>query len=880
VPATIAGQAVRVVVTQPVTTSRTAVAPPGAVARPRLVRRIDAAGPGGVALVVAPAGYGKSVLLAQWASSHSELTICSLALGQDHDDAVVFANDLLGALEPVLADGEGLREHLQSGGGGLGAPFVRRLLAALGELERPAAIVLDDLHALSNEALLAEVDQLLRDLPPPVRAVVGSRSDPPFDVLDLHLRNKAVELRAADLAFDVAEAGELVSAVAGHEVGGQPLTSLVERTDGWAVGLQLAALSLDPRRDLDTAVAEFAGDDRLVVEYLTREVLDLLEPDVRHFVLATSVLPWLTAELCEAVLGEGGAQAMLEHLVARGLFLTPLDRRGRRYRYHHLFAELLCWHLRLHDGQLEARLRRSAAEWFRANGHMAEAVEQLLALGDTSDAFDLAVAEGPRRFERGESATLVRWLSEIAASERAREVEVGLNLLAAQCGGHDYAAAAETYRRLPRASARAGDLVAADALYASLVLHDLPADQVLAVTEPAMVLLEQIDHDAVADFLGVGGAESVQVILAFTDAVARMLRGDVGEAATLLERVMGLPGARYPAWRINALATLGLARAWTGHLVAAEQSARAALELAGAVGLSSHQSVAHAHLAMALVALERLEVDRATVPLDEAGRQAHRTGRRLLIDFEQHLLTRLDGLRGERAAALARVRSPSACTVEPELLARARRRIGAHLLLQEGEIARVRTIWSAGGRRPGPTQVDLELASPDRRAARRAVELWVPDARSPTEVVEHLLRAALVAEGEGDDTSARRRLGEAVGLAEEQSLRRPFVDAPGALHLLRSTRHGTSQTFVDETLAAARDASARRPANAALMEPLTDRELVVMAYLPTRMSNSEIAGELFVSINTVKTHLRNIYRKLDCADRDAAVVRASELGLL
>ncbi len=219
------------------------------------------------------------------------------------------------------------------GGGGL--------LRELEGLPRELVVMLDDAHVLTNSALSRDVGLLVAHLPENVRFMIGARWDPPLPLRQLRMEGRLVQIRATDLAFDVDEAQQLVATVAERDVSGEQIATLVRRTDGWAVALQLAAISLQRAPDVGAFVEAFAGNDRLVVEYLTEEVLDRQDPATRRILLRTSVLGWLSAALCDAVTGEGNADEMLDFLTTRSLFLSQIDTRGERFRYHHLFADLL-----------------------------------------------------------------------------------------------------------------------------------------------------------------------------------------------------------------------------------------------------------------------------------------------------------------------------------------------------------------------------------------------------------------------------------------------------------------------------------------------------------------------------------------------------------
>ena len=359
----------------------------------------------GVGLVVASAGSGKSVLLEQWAGARTDLCVCTVRLSHRHNDASVFAGAVLNALaaapQPIDAHLAGRRIV---GGDGLGEPFVEGLLAELQAQETDLVLVFDDLHLVTNTTLLSELEQLIERLPDNVRLVLATRWDPPMRLGWLRLEGRLVEVRGADLAFDRGEAAALLRSTSGTELSDSQAAILVDRTDGWAAGLRLAAISLEDTDDPTHFVEAFSGSDRLVVEYLTQEVFATLDSTTRRFLLLTSVLPWLSIDLCDAVTGGDDAATMLADLERRCLFVTRLDGGDSRLRYHQLFADLLRDQLRAEDPRLVDDLRWKSSQWLGANGHVEDAVEQLLAAGDHWSAFGMLLDHGQEIFERSESS--------------------------------------------------------------------------------------------------------------------------------------------------------------------------------------------------------------------------------------------------------------------------------------------------------------------------------------------------------------------------------------------------------------------------------------------------------------------------------------------
>lgn len=861
--------------------------PDSAVRRPRLERRLDRIPPGGLAVVAAPAGSGKSLLVRQWAGHRRPSGVVWMQLAAHHDDAVVLVSDLLAAMEEhAPAAPIGLRGLLPVGGARLGSELVDALIEALAQLDHEVVLVLEDLHLIANAAILEDLGDLVARLPPGVRAVATSRWDPPWTLHRMRVGGRLVELRAADLAFGLVDGHEMLTRVSGRDLSDEQVSMLVERTDGWAAGLQLAAISLQDADDIDLVVSSLAGTDRMIAEYLIEEVLDQQDPTLATFLLETSILDWFTPDLCVAVTGERSARDRLEELERRSLFLSPLDGKGERYRYHHLFADLLRYRLRRDAPELVDVLHARAARWLLQNGHLGDAVGHLLAAGDRDEAYRVIATEGHQWFERGESATLVRWLTTLAdlgGGLDTAPVEVVVNLLAAQVAADESTAAAETHRHLARRTDLSGGArVAADALHALLVFRELAPEESLRSAHSVRDALPLVDTGEVIDFLGLGGRDSVEIMALYAEGWSHFLLGDLVASADTLRVALGRPGADYPMWRIYAQGALALVCAWAGRCSEAASLANGAIGTADRFGTTRHEALTSPHLALALVHLDRLETEQAAVHLAHAaGQNRRRLASFIFFDLHRAIEARLIAVVDGPRRALAALREPCACVVEPPLLAEVNRALECHLLLRTGDRAEARVVIGEAGDGPiSASRVDLALAGPDLVEARRALDAWTPVVGDTRSVVARLLRSAAVLDAEGLTAMAGAAVGEAAATADIEKLRWPFLEVPAALHLLRHGPQSHAELLDPLLNGRAPALDTRAAAQDQLVEQLTERELVILAYLPGRTRNHEIAAALYISINTLKSHLRSIYRKLGVTDRDEAIHRATELGLL
>ncbi|HMN99337.1 MAG TPA: LuxR C-terminal-related transcriptional regulator [Miltoncostaeaceae bacterium] len=726
----------------------------GFVPRPELVARLEAqVAAHRLTVVSAAAGWGKTTLVVDWLAAR-EAPTAWVALDDSDNDPARFWRYVSEALGRA-----GIALDAQAVGALSGADATRELglteliNAVAGATER-TVLALDDLHAVNEPSIVDSLAFLVPRLPDNLRLVVTTRTDPPIGLARLRARGDLGEVRAGDLRFTGQEAARLLGDAIGAELPADEVERLRARTEGWAAGLYLAGLSLRGRDDAASFIADFAGDDRLVVDYLAAEVLEGQPRERRNFLLRTAILPRLTAPLCDAVTGREGSAAVLTGLERSNLFLVPLDSRREWYRYHHLFGELLRHELMLEAPGEVAELHRRASRWFESQGDMDEAIHHASAAGDLARAADL-IAGCWAGYERsGWTATTQRWMA-LLPDDRVR-ADPRLCL-----------AAALIAINLGRAQAAAPWL---DAAERAASLPGAPGDPRVVASDVA------------------AGRSLVALLSGDTPAAVAIGR----EALTLSEGIA-------PWSRAIACLALGIA------LHAADERDEAYPYLEEVAALAE---TAQAPAVVALSHLADTDLDRGDVALAEArARQA--------IDLASQ----------ERHAEY-----PHAA--------------GAH-----GGLARARS-------RQGDPAAAREFAD-------RAVDLARRGHSAPETAHAILVRAAVLAAA-GDPDAARADVDEA----------RAMLDgAVGAANLIRMA------ALVEQQLAGP-GASATGGGAAAVGGDLTDRELAVLRRLTGDGSAREIAADLFVSHNTVKTQMRAIYRKLGVATRDDAVATARERGLL
>ncbi|HVH24096.1 MAG TPA: AAA family ATPase, partial [Pseudonocardia sp.] len=389
----------------------------GWVARPRLLQRLRAGAEGELVLVCGPAGFGKSSLLADWLHGDRR-SAAWLSVDTGDNDPVRFWRHVAAALDgvrPGIADRAGAQltgAQLTGASSASLDAVVKTLVNELAAIPDEVALVVDDYHLIDAAEVHRSLEFLLDHLPSSLHLVMASRSDPPLPLARLRARGQLTELRAGDLRFTHGETAELLRRSVGRELPAGVVAALGERTEGWAAGLQLAALSLQGRSDVTRFVREFSGSHRFVLDYLTEEVLERQPEELRSFLLETSILERLSGALCDAVLGRGGSQRTLESLERASLFLIPLDERRRWWRYHHLFADLLQANLKRLYPQRVPELHRAAATWFERRGLPDCAIRHALAADDMTRAARLVEQHFEEQiWRRAEGATLVSWLA-------------------------------------------------------------------------------------------------------------------------------------------------------------------------------------------------------------------------------------------------------------------------------------------------------------------------------------------------------------------------------------------------------------------------------------------------------------------------------------
>ncbi|GAA1976223.1 LuxR C-terminal-related transcriptional regulator [Microbacterium pumilum] len=845
--------------------------PPHAVDRPELRARLDVGLDAPLTLVVAPAGSGKSVLLNQWAASLGDARVAWLDMSAADDDAVHVARRLLSELGAVDSRLSTLDVPLGAAGGGLGEEMIESLAAAFADVPAKVVVVFDDLHRVSNAEVVTDLWRLVDMLPPNTHFVFSSRVDLKLGWSRHRLQHGLVELRQAQLAFDPESAGRVIERILRRPVDPETAASIVERTEGWAAGIHLTGLSLRFRDDSAEFVDALAESDRLAIDYLSEEVLDALPAGRRRALLQLSVLEELNAGLVEVVGGVDGGAAFLRELEYESMFVVAVAGKPDHYRFHHLFRDLLRYRLRASDPGAESDLLALAAGWHTARGDTTSAIECLLAAKRWDGALDLIMARGREVYERGETATVARWLAMVPADVRAARVEAEM-LYGILEGMSGRAAIAEDILRgiLGDPGLPLGVELVARAYLAACVQFRPHPETYVQEGERALELLERVEGTVIPDLLHMSDQALLTTLVLASIGRGHFLLGDAERALEWLARSLASPGASYGAFRVGLLGSIALAEAWQGRLIRAAEFADEGLELARELSLLSHPGPADAYLARALVAIQRGEAEAGAFALHEGHVRAASNARVQLL-WVAHAESRLVDPDGTDVAAIPPTGTP------PPIVRSALRAI------TNRRLRRVGTFSPAGSQAEWSHLVFEDvaglLAARDPDGARTRLGAAEPAApASPSQTVERAILQSWLSDVDGHPAESRGFLTAALDAAEPEGLVYPFLSAGHHVEDLLRGLPGTPAGFRRAVLD--RFAPTTRPDAEQLTEPLTAREHELLAYLPSRLTNAEMAARCFVSVNTVKTHMAHIYRKLDAGGRDAAIARARELGLL
>ncbi len=858
----------------------------GRISRPRLVERLASCLSHRLTLVSAPAGFGKSSALAEWVQhttaprSATGPAVAWLSVDAADNDLAQFLSYVIAALQKVVPGvASDLVAPLRSPQPPTAEAVTTALVNELAAVPDSLVLVLDDYHVITSPAINGALAFLLENLPPNLHLVISTRSDPAIPIARLRSRGQVAEIRTEDLRFTPDEAAAFLRQTMGLALSFEQVEALDERVEGWIAGLQMAALSMRGREDVDDFIRAFAGTHRFIMDFMLEEVLAGEPEEVQAFLLQTAILTRLSGPLCDAVTGSSGGQEMLERLERRNLFVVPLDDDRRWYRYHHLFADLLQARLYQSGRDPVARLLLRAADWCERDGQIGEAVSYALTAKDYRRAAGLIARYWGPTVNNGEVEAVLSWLHALPEDIVRNSAPLGVAYcwilwLKGQIGAIEpHLVDAE----------RALGLVPGD-------LSPLTNAQLRSVILLALA----------AAYGGAGDLERA------VDACAETIHW-----SRLGRNASGLAGATY--WMVGMLRPLG-------RLRRADEVCREALHFVKEQGMARLPAAGLLHVVMSEVLLERNDLEAAEAQLARGAELGRWSGRLDAVRNAAPALVRLRQARQDVSGALAAIQEGEAALGEPpsplaraELLA-----LKATVLVRQGSLSEaaqcVEEAVHLAGRDRGRTgetvalaacRVHLAQCKPDQAVAQltRSLAAAEGDGRWGTAIEMRILRSLALAR-QGDTQGAQADLERALALAEPEGYVRLFIDEGEAMADLlrklaarpaRTSEGGSCSAQYLATLLAAFgapggtvlpsgterfDREAHSGQSPALIEPLSERELQVLRLMAEGLTNKEIAAKLIIALGTVKAHIHNISGKLGAQNRAHAVALAKELGLL
>jgi len=869
---------------------------PGLVTRPRLLARLNEGLNRKMILVSAPAGFGKSTLLADWLRS-IPLPAAWLSLDEDDNDLARFLTYLVAALQvldPSL-DNTAL-DLLKSPQPGLKKAALTALLNQIERIQTESVLVLDDYHCLQEADIHQAVDFLLTYLPPSLHLVISTRADPPLGLARLRAQGALLELRLADLRFSKQEALVFLSREILPPLTKREVSLLTTRTEGWIAGLQLAAISLRGKVDPGAFIRSFSGSNKYILDYLLEEVLQHQPPDVQHFLLQTSILERLNGDICVHLTGREDSRQLLADLERANLFLIPLDERRDGYRYHKLFRDLLNHRLALAMPEAVPALHRNASRWFEEHGWLTQAIDHALAAGEYKTAVGLIERAAEHTLMCSEVNTYQRWIARLPARFlednpslafygawarmlKASDVEdvhitaADLNDSRAPMAGRldtlqafalisrgEFSLAGETSEkaltRLP-----VDDRYFRGMAYYILSLSRIFRQDMLDTLESLTALSrrEETRHNPMLKVMTLSQAAKASVHL-----------GDLSRARGLYEEA--LEGARDRLG--NTIPIAGEALMGLGDLLRElgelDQAGDLILE-----GIELTQQWRKGAAIEGYLHLSRVKQLQGDWPA------ANQVLERAIKMAEDYDVMTLD----DRLAALWQARLWSFEGRLPELQEwvenhKVDRSLEAlkdssGLILEHYLHAREMTIYARYLQLAGEPRKALSLAA---KLAATFEELGWADTLIEVYLLETTAHLTL-----GDGESARLSLEKALQLGSAGGYVGTFLEVGPVLDepLSRFSGHPEYAGYAGALRQAFhRGESETETPRQPLVEPLSERELDVLGYLAGSLTTPEIAEEMFLSVNTVRTHIKNIYQKLGVHKRSAAVRRARLLDIL
>ncbi len=894
------------------------------VKRPRLSERLNEVLHRKLTIISAPAGFGKTTLLAEWlaATQASERAAGWVSLDQSDNDPAFFWAYFITALQTVQSEvGKNALSLLHSPQPPAIESVLTTLINEINAIKDDFAVILDDYHVIDAKAVHSAIAFLLDHLPPQMHLVIASCSDPPLPLARLRGHSESTELRASDLRFTPEEAADFLNGVMGLDLSAADVAALEKRTEGWIAGLQIAALSMLGQEDVPGFIAAFSGDDRYIVDYLVEEVLQRQPERVRSFLLQTSILDRLSGSLCDAVTGQEDGMVMLKSLERGNLFVVPLDEKRKWYRYHHLFADVLRAHsMEEQPGQVPT-LHKRASEWYEQNSLPADAIEQARAAGDHETVARLLAANFEEFQRIGHYASISCWSASLpeemvqkrprlaliyASSALATEdnnqaarrltswAEEAIKVIE-DCGGFDPSDDADGTVVGPEGlEALKGEVLALKLFHS---YRKLPPEEKAAIATQALELLPTKHH--------------VREMLHMIGAGVQMELGDMKSALQNLERsVDEARRAQNPSLLACILTHRGQVSVAMGRLEDGRRSFEEALLVGQKVSAEANLLKCGPHTRLAEVLLERADLAGANDHAAKALGFASKSPTRSPVLYAQTTAAQVFLAAGATKAAIEQLEKAqefvrgSRDTRYSSFLSSVELKIycGSDDLEAAAEVARDRELSlnvevDRNNEEEMTAYARYLIAHGDNDDAEQVLSRVFPIVREGGHVqheIHGLVLQALAYDLLSERSPALESLGRATMLGEPGRFNRTFTgEGPVVAELLEAladavqSDHGPAEAGSPSYLAyllrevgVKRETASAQSAAAGLVESLTAREIEILRLIASGIRNQEIADHLFISLHTVKRHIANVYGKLGVSHRTEAVALANELNLL
>lgn len=860
-------------------------------------------------LVSAPAGFGKTTCITEWLNTLEELPVAWLSLDAADDDPGRFFAYFIAALQKIDANlGQEVTAVLLAGQLPPGEVISTALINDILAVEERFLLVLDDFHVIQDRAILQVLETIITNPPPRLHLVLLTREDPPLPLARLRANGQLTEIRAKDLRFTVPDAARFLNEVLALSLPAADVAALEAKTEGWIVGLQLAGLSVRDRIDPADFITNLSGSHRFILDYLTEQVLNQQLAAIQQFLLQTSILDKLTGELCDAITGRDDGRSRLNQLFNANLFLIPLDDEQQWYRYHHLFADLLRARQQALGKAGTAVLHQRASHWYAQAGMTSPAIEHALAAEDFGTAVALLENHAMPLIMQGYVKTVNGWVEAIPKQWQSQSPRTHLALAWMHLLRGAYA---QTMPYLERLRATLGDESIESETDAALKADWLVMRALVLYMQGQPAASEALAERALA--LAPEDDDRVRSLAQYALGSIYWLRGNYAPAIAAYRRAIQL-GRAAENLVAEIMSTISLAVMAFEH-----GQLHLAYEIAAPIDERGQQSgslppiSAVVYGVLGEVYLQWDERDKARQHIQRSLHLSRLGGYNTSVIFGHVTLSRLAQIEGDLETAAREIQTAvdllpvelpeyvrQEVTAQQVNLYLARQRpAAAELALQglgyefQGQFSYPDLISEAGisyssgllynsslrvlinGRSPGKLKAGIELAT-------RLIDTAVPSQQIPVALETYLLRARMYA-ASGNDKASRADYRRALALAEPEGFIGIFLEqGPSVAEALTNlAQHTTQSGYIQRILAAfarLQPPETARPSN--LIEPLSDRELEVLRLMADGLKYKEIAGRLFISLNTVRYHVKALYGKLNVNNRTQAIAAARQLQIL